>query len=99
MLPAAGMFCTMTVGLPGMCFGQVLGKQAAAGVVVAADRVADDHADLLVLVEIGLRLRACGMPSARPMRRAKRRNVAAHRRCAIWFVCWRSYLLCSARAS
>jgi hypothetical protein len=55
MLAACGMFCTTMVGWPGMCLARYL---ASGEVVVVADPVPDDHADLLVAVEL---MRGLGM--------------------------------------
>ena len=52
-LPAPGWFCTMMVGLPGMCVGQVARQQPGVDVVARADADADHQADGLALVEGG----------------------------------------------
>ena len=52
-LPAPGWFCTITVGLPGMCLPQMALQHAGGDVVAGADVDADHDADGLALVEIG----------------------------------------------
>ena len=51
-LPAPGWFCTITVGLPGMC-AEVAGERPRVDVVARADADADDDAERFSFVEIG----------------------------------------------
>ena len=60
--------------LPGDMFRQESGEEAGADVVVVADRVTDDQAQLLVLVEIRPRL-AAGGDASRRRARLRRHNV------------------------
>ena len=52
MLPAAGMFCTMMVGLPGMCRPRWRADEPRLQVVAAADPRPEDEGDRLAGEEL-----------------------------------------------